>query len=51
MQTAKAVKYGVFVSLIVVASLTSVMYALAYIVKHETLYTETLKFGGERADV
>jgi len=45
-QTAKAVKYDVLVSLIVVASLSSVMYALAYTVKHETLYRETLKIGG-----
>ena len=44
---ARALKYGVFILLIVVASLASVMYALAYTVKREVLYTETFKIEGQ----
>jgi len=47
MRKARALKYGVFISLIVVASLASVMYALAYTVKREVLYTETFKIEGQ----
>jgi len=44
---ARALKCGVFISVIVVASLASVMYALAYTVKREVLYTETFKIEGQ----
>ena len=47
MRKARALKYGVFISVIVVASLASVMYALAYTVKREVLYTETFKIEGQ----
>lgn len=42
-QKAKTLKFGIFISLIVLASLTSVMYALAYTIKREVVYTGTLK--------
>ena len=47
MHKARALKCGVFISVIVVASLASVMYALAYTVKREVLYTETFKIEGQ----
>jgi len=44
MLNAKALKYGILASLIVLASFTGVMYALAYTVKSEVIYTtETLR--------
>ena len=45
MQKAKALKYGILVSVVIIASLTSVMYALAYNVKREVIYTDTFKLG------
>ena len=44
MRKARALKYAVFILLIVVASLASVMYALSYTVKSEIPYSETFKF-------
>jgi len=44
---ARALKYGVLISVIVVASLAGVMYALAYTVKREVLYTEAFTIGGQ----
>ena len=45
---AKALKYGILASLIVLASFTGVMYALAYTVKSEVIYTtETFKINGQ----
>jgi len=46
-QKARALKYGLLISLIVLASLTSVMYALAYTVKREVVYTGTFKLEGQ----
>ncbi|MCK4885296.1 hypothetical protein KAS24_04410 [Candidatus Bathyarchaeota archaeon] len=48
MRKAKALKYGILISLILLASLTSVMYALAYTVKREVLYTQTFKIEGQK---
>jgi len=47
MRKARALKYCIFILLIVVASLASVMYALSYTVKREVLYTETFKIEGQ----
>jgi len=44
---ARALKYAVFILLIVVASLAGVMYALAYTVKREALYTQTFRIEGQ----
>jgi hypothetical protein len=44
---AKTLKYGILTSLIVLASFTSVMYALAYTVKSEVIYTGTFKIEGQ----
>ena len=38
MRKARALKYAVFILLIVVASLASVMYALSYTVKRSPVY-------------
>ena len=46
MKAAKALKYVVLVSLIVLASFTGVMYALAYSVKSEVVYNGTFKIEG-----
>jgi len=51
MRKKRALKYGILISLILLASLTSVMYALAYTVKREVLYTQTFKIEGQKADV
>lgn len=48
MRKARALKYGILISLILLASLTSVMYALAYTVKREVLYTQTFKIEGQK---
>ena len=48
MRKTKALKYGTLILLIVLASLASVMYALAYTVKREVLYTKTFKIEGQR---
>jgi hypothetical protein len=48
MRKAKTLKYGILISLILLASLTSVMYALAYTVKREVLYTQTFKIDGQK---
>ncbi len=47
MQKAKALKCGLIVTLIVLASLASLMYALAYTINKEVLYTETFKIEGQ----
>ena len=47
MRKARALKYGILISLILLASLTSVMYALAYTVKREVVYTGTFKIEGQ----
>jgi hypothetical protein len=47
MRKARAMKYTVFILLTIVVSLASVMYALAYTVKSEVLYTQTFKIGGQ----
>lgn len=47
MLNAKALKYGILVSLIVLASFTGVMYALAYNMKSEVIYTSTFKLDGQ----
>jgi hypothetical protein len=44
---AKTLKYGILISLIVLASFTSVMYALAYTVKSEVIYTGAFKIEGQ----
>ena len=45
---AKTLKYGILASLIILASFTGVMYALAYTVKSEVIYTtETFKINGQ----
>jgi len=46
-RNAKALKHGVLIFLIILASLTSVMYALAYSVKREVVYTGTFKIEGQ----
>ena len=42
MQKLKAIKIAMFISLIVVGSLASVLYALAYSEKREVIYTNTI---------
>ena len=47
MLNAKALKYSILASLIVLASFTGVMYTLAYTLKSEVIYTtETFKIDG-----
>ena len=48
MRKTKALKYSTLILLIVLASLASVMFALAYTVKREVLYTETFKIEGQK---
>ncbi len=48
MRKTKALKYSMLILLIVLASLASIMYALAYTMKREVLYTETFKIEGQR---
>ena len=47
MLNAKVLKYGILVSLIVLASFTGVMYALAYTVKSDVIYTDTFTVSGQ----
>ena len=47
MQKKNAFKIGVFVSMIVLASLASVMYAMAYTEKREVIYSNTIKIEGQ----
>lgn len=47
MQRAKIFKISLFSLLIVLASLASVMYALAYIEKREVIYSNTIKIEGQ----
>ena len=47
MQKKNAIKIGVFVSMIVLASLASVMYAMAYTEKREVIYSNTIKIEGQ----
>ena len=47
MRKTKALKYSTLILLIVLASLASVMFALAYTVKREVLYTKTFKIDGQ----
>jgi hypothetical protein len=47
MQKIKAFKIGMIGLMIVLGSLASVMYALAYTAKREVLYTNTLKIEGQ----
>jgi hypothetical protein len=47
MQRAKIFKISMFSLLIVLASLASVMYALAYTEKREVVYTNTIKIEGQ----
>ena len=48
MLNARVLKYGILVSLIVLASFTGVMYALAYTIKSEVIYsTETFKIDAQ----
>jgi len=47
-QKSNTVKYGLILSLIVTVSLASVMYALAYSVKREIVYTNNLTIGGQQ---
>ena len=48
MLNARILKYGMLVSLIVLASFTGVMYALAYTVKSEVIYSaKTFKINGQ----
>lgn len=42
-----AFKIGVFVSMMVIASLASVMYAMAYTEKREIIYSNTIKIEGQ----
>jgi hypothetical protein len=47
MRKARAIKYALFVLLMIVVSLAGVMYALAYTVKSEVVYTQTFKIEGK----
>ena len=43
----RALRYSVFIVLLVVASFASVVYAFSYTTKREVLYAETLTIGGQ----
>jgi hypothetical protein len=47
MQTKKALKIGMVVTLLVMSSLASVMYALAYTQKRELVYDNTITIGAD----
>ena len=47
MQKKNAFKIGIFVSMMVFASLASVVYALAYTEKREVIYTNIIKIEGQ----
>jgi len=47
MQKKNAIKIGVFALLLVVSSLASVMYALAYTEKREVIYSDTITIEGK----
>ena len=47
MQKTKALKFGVIICVILVASFSSVMYALAYSVKKEVIYTASFQIDGK----
>ena len=48
MRKSKAVKCGLILALVITVSLASVMYALAYNVKREIIYTGTLTVGAQQ---
>jgi hypothetical protein len=47
MRNTQVLKYSIFISLIVAASLASATYALSYSVRREVVYTETLTIKGQ----